>query len=118
MRAWAIEHNNVAYSDHTDRYVSTEHNCETPMKMVVEDMRQSARSWNNPTMITGGSLALHKTPWRLLVWEMVRVEIQLVAATEEVIMMEDGKGAFAAINFNSPDEPNEGLGYRICPGRK
>ena len=54
-------------------------------------------------MILGVSLALHKTLWRLLAWEM------------EVIMMGDGKEAYAVIDFKSPDMANKGLGYRICP---
>ena len=29
--------------------------------------------------------------------------------------MRDGKGAYATIEFKSPDQPNEGLGYWICP---
>ena len=29
--------------------------------------------------------------------------------------MEDGKGVYVVIDFKSPDEVNEGLGYRICP---
>ena len=29
--------------------------------------------------------------------------------------MEDGKGAYATIEFKSPDQPNKGLGYCICP---
>jgi len=33
-------------------------------------------------------------------------------------MMEDRKGAFMVTDFTSPDEPNEGLGYQICPDRK
>ena len=35
-------------------------------------------------------------------------------------MMGDGKQAFAArvIDVKSPNEPNEGMGYRICPDGK
>ena len=29
--------------------------------------------------------------------------------------MQDGKGAHATIEFKIPDQPNEGLGYWICP---
>ena len=31
--------------------------------------------------------------------------------------MEDGKEAYAVIDFIAPDEPNEGLGYYLCPDR-
>ena len=66
-------------------------------------------------MISGGSLALHKTSWRLLAWEMKKGELKLISATKEVTMMGDGKGAYAVIDFKSPDVANERLGYRICP---
>ena len=55
-RAWAIEHNNVAYLNEPDGHVSAEHNCEFPTEMVVEDMRQSPIVLNNLTMISVGSL--------------------------------------------------------------
>ena len=29
--------------------------------------------------------------------------------------MEDGKEAFSVIEFLGPDDPNEGLGFRLCP---
>ena len=60
-RARAIEHNNVAYSDDTDGHVSAEHDDGAPTESVIEKMRESARMWNNLIMISGGSLALHKT---------------------------------------------------------
>ena len=86
--------------------------------MVVEDTRQSARIWNNLTVISGGSLTLYKTSYGLLALEMARGELQLATATEEVIMMEDGKGIFVAIYSKRPDELNERLGYQICPDGK
>ena len=60
---------------------------------------------------------MHKASWRLLPWEMERGELKLITATKEVIMMGDGKGAYAVIYFKAPDVPNEGLGYRLCPDR-
>jgi hypothetical protein len=114
-RARVIEHNNVAYSDDTDGHVSAEHDDDSPTESVIEKMRESAKMWNNLVMISGGSLALHKTSWRLLAWEMEKGNLKLISATKEVIMMGDGKGAYAIIYFKSPDVGNEGLGYRICP---
>ena len=77
-------------------------------------MRKRAEIWNNLIMISGGSLALHKKSWRLLAWEMERGELKLIITNKEVIVMGDGKGAFVVIDFKSPDELSEGLGYRIC----
>ena len=92
--------------------ISAKHNSEF---LVVEDMRESAKNWSNLIMIFGGSLASHKTSWKLLVWEMEGGELKLITATKEVIMMGDGKGVYTVIDFKSLDVPNEGLGYCICP---
>ena len=69
-RARAIDHNNMAYSDDADGHVLAEHDDELPTESVIEKMRESEKMWNNLIMISGGSLALHKTLWRLLAWEM------------------------------------------------
>ena len=42
-------------------------------------------------------------------------ELMLLQATDEEILMQDGKVAYATIKFKSWDQPNEGLGYWICP---
>ena len=68
-------------------------------------------------MISGDSLALQKTSWRLVAWEMEPGEFRSITATKEVTMMGDGKGAYTVIDFKSPDVANEGLGYCICPDR-
>ena len=57
----------MAYSDDTDGRVLAEHDDDSPMESVIEKMRESAKMWNNLIMISGGSLVLHKTSWRLLV---------------------------------------------------
>ena len=51
----------------------------------------------------------------ILAWRIQRGELHVLHATEETILMADGKGAYATIKFKSPDQPNEGLGYWICP---
>ena len=42
-------------------------------------------------------------------------KLKLLQATDEEIMIQDGKGADATIGFKSRDQPNEGFGYWICP---
>ena len=59
-RELAIGPNNVAYSDDTDGHVYAHHDSDTPVESVMEDMRESAKMWNNLVMILCGSLALHK----------------------------------------------------------
>lgn len=46
---------------------------------------------------------------------MINGELKLVKATEERTILEDGNGAISVIDFVAPDEPNEGLGYKMCP---
>ena len=78
MRARAINHNNIAYLDSTDWHVSSAaHDFEFSMEIVVEDMRKSVKVGNNLIMMSGGSLALHKTSWRSLAWEMERGNFSL-----------------------------------------
>ena len=60
-------------------------------------------------------MALNKTLSRLMAWEMEKGELKLISATKEATMMGDGKGAYAVIDFKSPDVANEGLGYHMCP---
>ena len=43
-----------------------------------------------------------------------RGELRTLQATDEIILLRDGKGAYATIELKSPDLPNEGLGYWIC----
>ena len=62
-----------------------------------------------PFDISGGSLALHKINWRMIAWQVMNGELKLVKATEEVLVLEDGKGAFSVIDFQAPDKPNVGL---------
>ena len=37
---------------------------------------------------------------------------------DDELVLEDGNGAHAIIKFCGPDEPNKGLGFRICPSGK
>ena len=39
----------------------------------------------------------------------------MVKATKEKVIMKDHKGIAAVIQFAGPDEPNEGLGFFLCP---
>ena len=33
----------------------------------------------------------------------------------KIVRLRDGKGGHAVIKYKTPDEPNQRLGYRICP---
>ena len=65
----------------------------------------------------GGALALHKTCWRILSWQLELGKLKTLQATKKSMRMADGKGAYIAIEYKWTDQPNEGLGYCICPDK-
>ena len=113
----SIKRNNAGYVDDNDGHVSAEHDTppEQQESVIKERLQRSGQIWNDLFDISGGSLALHKINWRMIAWEAINGELKIVRATEEVLILEDGKGAFSVIDFQSPDQPNVGLGYRLCP---
>ncbi|KAL3762232.1 hypothetical protein ACHAWU_004770 [Discostella pseudostelligera] len=111
----AIRHNSVSFADDTDGQVSRPPTAPTPIPSVVQDLQHNAQVWNNLVNICGGLIALHKCNWQLIAWEMVSGHLRMVTTTSERLIMEDGKGAYAIIDFLPPDHPNVGLGFRICP---
>ena len=54
---------------------------------------------------------MHKTYWRILAWRLQWGELKLVDAVDDIILMNNGRGAFMVIDFKPPDQPNEGLEY-------
>ena len=91
-RERSINHNNISYSDDNDRHVSAPYDKDCPIGCVLDGLRDSGTKWNNLVQITGGVLALHKTCWRILAWQLQRGELKIVPATKETILMKDGKG--------------------------
>ena len=76
----------------------------------MEKLQDSSQKWSNLINLSGHSLALHKLNWCLLVWMFLNGDTKLVAMTESTIIIEDGKGAFAVIDYKTPDLPNMGHG--------
>ena len=111
----SICHNNIAFVDDTDGRVSAATDSEHPTGDVISAIQDSAQKWSDLVNITGGSLAMHKTEWRLLAWEWRNGDWKLIQATEEEVVLEDGKGAYAVIQYRGPSECNKGLGFRLCP---
>ena len=107
-----IKHNNVSYSDNNDGHVLAPPVEDNPTGYVIERLHKSTEVWNKLIQLTRGALALHKIHWRLMAWRLERGELKIMNATEEVIMMEDGKEAYAVVDFIASDE---GLEYCLCP---
>jgi hypothetical protein len=110
-----MKRNNTAFVDDTDGWASAEAGSTTPIQEVVDRLQYNGQVWNDLTNITGGSIAFHKCKWQLLAWEVVRGELRIVKSTDHRIVLKDNKGGMAVIDFLGPDQPNVGLGYRLCP---
>ncbi|EED89738.1 predicted protein [Thalassiosira pseudonana CCMP1335] len=114
-RTREMKRNNTAFVDDTDGWASAEFSSMTPIQEVVDRLQHNGQVWNDLTNITGGSIAFHKCKWQLLAWEVVRGELRIVKSTDQRIVLKDNKGGMAVIDFLGPDQPNVGLGYRLCP---
>eukprot|EP01082_Thalassiosira_pseudonana_P005722 g5250.t1 g5250 contig2:87008-89119(+) len=114
-RTREMKRNNTAFVDDTDGWASAEAGSTTPIQEVVDRLQYNGQVWNDLTNITGGSIAFHKCKWQLLAWEVVRGELRIVKSTDQRIVLKDNKGGMAVIDFLGPDQPNVGLGYRLCP---
>ena len=60
-------------------------------------------------------MALHKTNWQPIAWEVVNGVLTIMNATEHTIRVKDGKGAYASIDFIPSSEGVKGLGHRLSP---
>ncbi|NCG03282.1 MAG: hypothetical protein GWP22_07470, partial [Actinomycetales bacterium] len=110
-----IKHNNIIDVNDNDGHVSADPTSEDPVGDVLRDNAISAQMWRDLTELTGGLVAMHKCNWHLVAWEMVKGKLEMVQACEDRLILKDGKGSFSVIQFLSPDEPNKGLGFRLCP---
>ena len=99
-----IAHHSVCFVDDTDGQVSVKHNSASPVVETVGKLQNSSQKWSNLINLTGHFLALHKPNRRMVAW-----------STESETIIEDRKGAFAVMDYKSPDLPNPGLGFKHCP---
>ncbi len=110
-----IRHSSVAFADDTDGQESRPTEDDNAISTVISNLQHSAQTWSNLVQICGGLIALHKCNWQLIAWENHNGVLRLVTSTDETLVMADGKGASATIDFLPPNQPNIGLGYRLCP---
>ena len=90
---------------------------ENAVRKMIDKARQSSTIWNRLIQLTEGSLTLHKTPWRLLAYEVLNGDLKVIATMDETMVTEGGLDRYTAIEFVDPGQPNKGLGYHICPDR-
>ena len=111
----SICHNPLSFADDTDGQVSHPSGETDAIPRVVKSLQHSAQIWSNLVQICGGLIALHKCNWQLIAWEYNHGHMRMVSSTTERLVMEDGNGTYSVIDFLPPDQPNVGLGFRICP---
>jgi hypothetical protein len=111
----AIKRNNISFADDMDGQASRPPGFIDPIPAVVEDLTHSANTWSKLVQICGGLIALHKCNWTLIAWEFIQGKLSLVHSTTERLVMSDGHSTYSTIDFLTPDQPNVGLGFRICP---
>lgn len=110
-----IKHSSVAFADDTDGQESRPTEEEDAISTVIRNLEHSAQTWSNLVQICGGLIALHKCNWQLIAWEFQAGRLQLVHSTQERMVLDDGNGCYSVIDFLPPNQPNVGLGYRLCP---
>lgn len=111
----SIKHHSIAYADDTDGQVSSDMTEKMSIPRIVRRLQHSGQTWSDITNICGGLIAHHKCFWHLLSWEENNGHLVPAEATQEQLVLHDGKGAYAAITYLPPDEPNVGLGFSLCP---
>lgn len=110
----SIEHHSIAFADDTEGQVSSDTQ-KNIIPRLVRKLQHSGQTWSNLTDICGGLIAHHKCFWQLLAWEVNGGHLTPMRETDEQVILGDGKGAYAGIQFVPPDEPNVGLGFSLCP---
>ncbi|KAL7551610.1 hypothetical protein ACHAWF_018082 [Thalassiosira exigua] len=110
-----MERHNVSYADDNNSHVSADLHSPDPVMEVAYMLQESAQAWNDLTALSGGLIALHKCSWNLMSYKFVDGQPQLVDEIDHRLVIEDGKGATAEIEYKRPNEPNEGLGVMLCP---
>ena len=108
----------MSYVDDNDSHVSAALDSEDQVEELVTKLQLSSNLWNEIVQLGGHALAFHKEHWSMLAYEFIRGEVKLVHATDETILLEDGKGAFSVIDFRPPNQPNGGLGVKFRPDGK
>ena len=113
-----ISHKGVMFvDDRTDHFGGDGSNedFEDDFEMCMANAQKGAQTWCDLTRINGGLVALHKTSWKAIAWRVMDGSMEMVKATEHTIVVKDGKGAYAKIDFLPPDRASKGLGYWISP---
>ena len=110
-----IEHHLPTFVDDSDAHVSSSKGASNPHRDSARKLESSAQTLNDIIEFGAGLFAMHKMNWQATAWEMVKGHMELIQATTERIVLKNNSGGIYIIEWKSPDEPNIGLGYYLCP---
>lgn len=110
-----VSHHSIAFADDTDQHTNVDTGMADAIPTVVKNLRHSAQTWNDLITIPGGLLAYHKCNWQLMAWDGSSGHMEMIMGTDHTLRIQDGKGASAKIDYLPPNQPNVGLGFRLCP---
>jgi hypothetical protein len=86
---------------------------------AVQNIQDSAQKWSNLVAATGQALAFHKCFWQLLAWVNFRGYYRAAnkreVTSEHRVEIQDHRGVSSEIEYKHWNEPNEGLGVKLCP---
>jgi hypothetical protein len=86
---------------------------------AVQNIQDSAQKWSNLVAATGQALAFHKCFWQLLAWVnfggYYRAANKREVTSEHRVEIQDHRGVSSEIEYKHWNEPNEGLGVKLCP---
>ncbi len=111
----SIHRSSLSYTDDTDGQVSMDTTDTTLTSTVVEHLRQNAQLWSTLADMCGGLIALHKCNWHLMAWELQSGHLTLTRSCPAPLEMMDCHVSTSIIPYLRPDQPNVGMGFRLCP---
>ena len=110
-----IAHHSIAFADDTDNHTNVTSTGPNPILEVVKKGEKSAQTWSNLVDICGGLIALHKCNWQLIAWDGSSGHMELLNNPDTILILRNANGTPTIIDYLTPDKPNVGLGFLICP---
>ena len=79
--------------------------------------KYNLKTWSTLVAATGGLMAFHKCSWQVLSWRDVNGYMlpQSDENTNLHLQLTDHHGSTSTIHHKSNMDPNEGLGFSLCP---
>ena len=110
-----IVKNNDAYVDDVDTFASSMENGIEVAGEVCTKLTRGAQAWSNVQDVVAASTAFHKCLLSILSYKNKGGSLTINYDYKYSMYLYDVKGAPSLIKMQSPDKPNDGLGFRHAP---